>query len=158
MIGEEGSQAIVLLRPIGPHLRAGTPRFSGLLFGLFGLPVLFASSVDLLEGVGEMDEEVLILARVAQHLEGFPFRVSVLAIAREDVVIGHHPFEEDPLHISIAAMMRHFQNIDLHFPTRGQQSDFFQAKENLVAACVACQEHPFSTGLRKDDNAGQVSH
>ena len=40
MIGKEGSQTIVLLRPIGPHFRAGIFRFSRLLFGLFLPPIL----------------------------------------------------------------------------------------------------------------------
>ena len=108
MIGEEGLQAVALLRPIGPHWRAGIARSSsGPFFRLFLLPVFFAFRVDLRERIGEMNQEVVILARVAQHLEGFAFRVAVLAIAREDIMIGHHPFEEASFHIPIAAMMRH---------------------------------------------------
>jgi len=104
--------------------------------------------------VDEVDEEILVLACVAQHLQRFPFRVTVLAITGEDIVIGDHPFEEGRFHISIAAVMRHFQNIDLHLPARPQQSDLFQAKENLVTASVAREEHLLSTGFREDDNAG----
>jgi hypothetical protein len=153
MIGKEGSQTVVLLRPIGPHLRAGICRFSRLLFGLFLPPILFASSVDLLDGIGEVDEEILVLACVAQHLQRFPFRVTVLAITGEDIVIGDHPFEEGRFHISIAAVMRHFQNIDLHLSARPQQSDLFQAKENLVTASFARAEHLLSTGFNEDTNA-----
>ena len=52
----------------------------------------------------------------------FAFRDSIFAITGEDVMIGFDTFEENRLHVPVAAMMRHLEYIDLHVAVFRQQA------------------------------------
>ena len=58
--------------------------------------------------------------RIQQHLQRGAFRIAMLAIAGEDVVIGRHTLEEDGLHIVVAAVMRDLQEVDMPLAARFQ--------------------------------------
>ncbi len=57
-------------------------------------------------------------------------------------MIGGNPLEEVILDISIAAVMRHLQEVDMDFSLIIHQSMFLQVLDDLVAAGIAGQQHP----------------
>lgn len=78
---EKGRQAVLLGRPILSHLDLGIAFLAGLLLRLLLAPILLTSAVDLVDGIGEMNGEVLVSPFVKQHLQRVPFGIAVHAVA-----------------------------------------------------------------------------
>src|SRR5262249_2988387 len=130
------------------------------LFGYFLIALLvpfrFTSGVDLGNWIRQMDGIVIVSAGFEEHLQRLAFRVSMLAITGEDIMIGFDTFEENRLHVPVAAMMRHLKYIDVHVAVLWQQANELQSFHDLVAARIACEQDSFIVGFSQNHNTGKI--
>ena len=121
-------------------------------------PFLLPPLVDLLDRVGRWIVKRRRAAGLEQHFQRVAFRVAVLAIAGEDVVVGGHPLEEDR-----SPYCCRCRDAELSGGRRASCRPFpggreFQALKDLVAARIAGQQHAFAAEFRQHDDAGKVGH
>ena len=62
-------------------------------------------------------------------------------------MIGFDTFEENRLHVPVAAMMRHLEYIDVHVAVFRQQANKLQSLHDFVAARIASEEDSFILGF-----------
>lgn len=94
VVFQETGDAVFCGRPVWSNFFIRIFLFLFLLFGLLLLPISFTPGINLCDRIGYVDLVVFIATSCQQHLQRLAFRVAMLAVAGEHVVIRDDAIEE----------------------------------------------------------------